>query len=113
MSDPAIAYEDDPQWTYKDYKKWELKPGERFELIDGVAYAMSAPGTEHQQISMILSGTLFNYFEAKPVGLLRPPSMYGFFTRKTKATTPLFSPTWLLCAIPASWVKKAAVVRRI
>jgi Uma2 family endonuclease len=65
MSDPAIAYEEEPQWTYKDYKKWELKPGERFELIDGVAYAMSAPGTPHQQISMILSAKLFNHFEGK------------------------------------------------
>jgi Uma2 family endonuclease len=65
MSDPAVAYDEEPQWTYKDYKKWELKPGERFELIDGVAYAMSAPGTSHQQISMILSAKLYNHFEGK------------------------------------------------
>jgi Uma2 family endonuclease len=65
MSDPAYAYEEERKWTYADYKEWELKPGERFELIDGVAYAMSAPNTEHQGISMLLSAKLYNYFEGK------------------------------------------------
>ena len=66
MSAQALAYEDNQKYTYADYKSWELKPGERFELIDGVAYALAAPDTEHQGISMILSAKLFNYFETKP-----------------------------------------------
>jgi Uma2 family endonuclease len=65
MSDPAEIYEEEEKWTYKDYREWELDPGERFELIDGVAYAMSAPNTEHQHISMVLSAKLFNFFEGK------------------------------------------------
>ena len=63
MADPALAYENDQKLTYADYKAWELKPGERFELIDGIAYALAAPNTEHQGISMILSAKLFNFFE--------------------------------------------------
>ncbi|MDR0494432.1 MAG: Uma2 family endonuclease [Treponema sp.] len=66
MSNPAeVYYEEERKWTYADYRGWELKPGERFELIDGGAYAMSAPNTEHQHISMILSAKLFNFFEGK------------------------------------------------
>jgi Uma2 family endonuclease len=66
MADPAEVLEDERRFTYEDYKSWELKPGERFELIDGVAYCMAEPNTEHQGISMALSGKLFNYFEGKP-----------------------------------------------
>jgi Uma2 family endonuclease len=61
-----VASKGERKFTYEDYKSWELKPGERFELIDGVAYCMAGPNTEHQGISMILSAKLFNYFEGKP-----------------------------------------------
>ena len=48
----AYAIEEEQRFTYADYKEWELKPGERFEIIDGVAYAMSAPNSQHQEILM-------------------------------------------------------------
>ena len=45
----ALAQEkEEPYYTFADYKEWELDEGERFELINGEAYAMSAPNTEHQ-----------------------------------------------------------------
>ena len=65
MADPAFS-DDDQKFSYADYKAWELRPGERFELINGVAYSMAAPNTEHQGISMFMSAKLFNYFEGKP-----------------------------------------------
>jgi len=65
MADAALEYETEQKWTYAEYKAWELKPNERFELIDGTAYALAAPNTEHQGISMVLSAKLFNYFEGK------------------------------------------------
>ena len=65
MSDPMEVYDEEQKWTYRDYKAWELKPGERYEIIDGTAYAMSAPNTEHQNISMILSAELYNFFKGK------------------------------------------------
>jgi len=65
MSDPAYVLDYDGTWTYKDYKDWELKPGERYEIINGYVYAMAAPNTEHQRISMFLSGEFYNYLKGK------------------------------------------------
>jgi Uma2 family endonuclease len=100
MSDPAVAYEEEPQWTYKDYKKWELKPGERFELIDGVAYAMSAPGTEHQQISMILSAQLFNHFEGKTCRPFAAPFDVRLFYEEDESDDTVVQPDLVVVCDP-------------
>jgi Uma2 family endonuclease len=65
VAEAPRSYLKELKWTYKDYKNWELKPGERIELIYGVVYAMSAPNTEHQRISMFLSGEFYNYLKGK------------------------------------------------
>ena len=38
---------------------------ERYELIDGIAYMMASPNTEHQSLSMFLSSELMNFFKGK------------------------------------------------
>lgn len=59
----SYAIKNDKIYTYADYLTW---PGdERWEIIDGVAYAMAPPSTEHQ----IIVGSLFvefaNYLKGK------------------------------------------------
>jgi len=54
-----------PYYTYADYAEWELDEGERFELIDGEAYAMSAPTTQHQAILGGLFTQIYTYLQGK------------------------------------------------
>ena len=67
MGDAArILTHEGRHFTYADYKAWELEEGERFELINGVAYAMSAPGDSHQAISGEIFRQIANYLRGKP-----------------------------------------------
>jgi len=50
-------------YTYRDYRQWPQD--ERWELIDGVAYNMSAPSTDHQAVLFELSGLLYNFLKGK------------------------------------------------
>ncbi|BBB89626.1 MAG TPA: Uma2 family endonuclease [Methylomusa anaerophila] len=50
------AIRNDRVYTYADYLNWP--ENERWEIIDGVAYMMAPPSTEHQRIV----GRLFNEF---------------------------------------------------
>jgi len=92
MSDPAYAYDYNGTWTYKDYKDWELKPGERYEIIDGVAYAMSAPNTEHQRISMFLSGKFFVYLEGKTCQPFAAPYDVRLFYKEDESDNTVVQP---------------------
>ena len=100
MSDLAIAYEDERKWTYADYKEWELKPGERYELIDGAAYAMAAPNTEHQQISMVLSAKLFNYFEGKTCRPFAAPFDVRLFYEEDESDDTVVQPDLVVVCDP-------------
>jgi Uma2 family endonuclease len=100
MSDLAVAYEDERKWTYADYKEWELKPGERFELIDGVAYAMAGPNTEHQQISMILSAQLFTYFEGKSCRPFAAPFDVRLFYEEDESDDTVVQPDLVVVCDP-------------
>jgi Uma2 family endonuclease len=82
MSD-AARKPDDPQghFTYADYRQWELKEGERYELIDGAAYAMSGPNSEHQLISMELSRQIANYLHGKSCKVFSAPYDVRLFYR--------------------------------
>jgi len=106
MSDPAMAYEEERKWTYADYKEWELKPGERFELIDGVAYAMAAPNTEHQRISMILSAVLFNYFQDKPCRPFAAPFDVRLFYEENESDDTVVQPDLVVVCDPAKLGKE-------
>ena len=46
---------------------------ERYELIDGIAYMMSAPGTEHQSLSMFLSIEIGNFLKGKKCKVFAAP----------------------------------------
>ena len=100
MSDPALAYENDRKWTYADYKAWELKPGERFELIDGAAYALAAPNTEHQGISMVLSAKLFNFFEGRPCRPSAAPFDVRLFYEEDESDDTVVQPDLVVVCDP-------------
>jgi len=100
MADPALDYDYDRIWTYKDYKEWELKPGERFELIDGVAYAMSAPNTEHQRISMFLSGEFYNFLKSKTCQPLAAPYDVRLFYEEDESDTTVVQPDLIVVCDP-------------
>jgi Uma2 family endonuclease len=70
LKEPA---EDVRYFTYADYKAWELKPGERYELVGGEAYAMAAPGLNHQAISGEVYRQIANYLYGKPCKVYPAP----------------------------------------
>ena len=100
MADPALAYEDINNWTYKDYKNWELKPGERYEIINGIAYAMSAPNTEHQRISMFLSGVLYNYLNGKICQPFAAPYDVRLFYKEDEGDNTVVQPDLIVVCDP-------------
>ncbi|CQR74379.1 hypothetical protein SOV_25020 [Sporomusa ovata DSM 2662] len=54
----------DRVYTYADYLNWP--EDERWEIINGVAYAMSPPSTEHQRIAGRLFVEFTIYLRGKP-----------------------------------------------
>ena len=51
-------------YTYADYLKWTFD--DRLELIKGKIFKMTpAPASDHQRISWIISGELYNYLKNK------------------------------------------------
>jgi len=48
VNEAIRKYDEDKRFTYADYESWD--DDNRYELIDGIAYMMSAPTTEHQSI---------------------------------------------------------------
>jgi Uma2 family endonuclease len=87
-------------WTYADYKGWELKYGERYELIDGTAFAMASPGTEHQRISMVLSAKLYNYFEGKPCRPFAAPFDVRLFYEEDESDNIVVQPDLVVVCDP-------------
>ena len=65
------AIKNDRIYTYADYLSWPET--ERWEFIDGVAYSMAPPSTEHQ----IIVGSVFvefaNYLKGKPCKVFVAP----------------------------------------
>ncbi len=51
------------KYTYEDYMN--IPEGERIEIIDGEVYNMTPPSRNHQKLSFVLSGKLFNYLQGK------------------------------------------------
>lgn len=81
----AYDYSKDPKkerYSYIDYLQWEG----RWELLDGEAVDMSpAPGTQHQEISMILSLILGNFLKSKCCKLYAAPFDVRFGEVQTKS----------------------------
>jgi len=58
------AIRNDRIYTYADYLNWP--EDERWEIIDGVAYAMAPPSTEHQRIAGKLYRKFADFLDNKP-----------------------------------------------
>jgi Uma2 family endonuclease len=91
MADAALILEE-KYFTYRDYKKWELAPSERFELIDGVAYAMSAPGDRHQAILLALLLKFGNFMEDKPCKVRPAPYDVRLFYKEDESDDTVVQP---------------------
>ena len=65
------AIKNDRVYTYADYLTWP--DDERWEIIDGVAYAMAPPSTEHQRIVRNLSVEFSIYLKKKPCEIFIAP----------------------------------------
>jgi len=100
MADFAYDYDYNGTWTYKDYKNWELKPGERYELIDGSAYAMSAPSTEHQLISSILNAEFFNFLKGKKCKVIPAPYDVRLFYEEDESDNTVVQPDLVVVCNP-------------
>lgn len=55
------------QFTYDDYLLFP-DDGKRHEVIDGEHYMTPSPSERHQRIAINLSGTLWQYLTARPIG---------------------------------------------
>jgi len=71
VKETARQYERIERYTYEDYCAWD--DDQRWELIDGIAYAMSAPTWQHQDISRSLLVQLSNFLEGKPCKVFHAP----------------------------------------
>ena len=71
VSEAVQKYKRDGRYTYSDYCTWDDEL--RWELIDGVAYAMSAPNTVHQSISINILLKLGTYLEGTPCKVFHAP----------------------------------------
>ncbi|MCL2138370.1 MAG: Uma2 family endonuclease [Treponema sp.] len=100
VKEPSLGYLKEIKWAYKDYKNWELKPGERYELINGVAYAMSSPNTEHQSISMVLSAKLFNYLTGKTCRPFAAPFDVRLFYKEDESDDVVVQPDLIVVCDP-------------
>lgn len=59
-------------YTYADYLTWQFQ--DKLELIKGKIFKMSpAPSSNHQKISMELTGILYNFFKLHPCHLFAAP----------------------------------------
>ncbi|MDR0731468.1 MAG: Uma2 family endonuclease [Treponema sp.] len=91
MADSAVL-RDEQSFTYADYRAWDLKEGERYELIDGVPYAMSAPGAHHQEILIALAAAFYGFFKGKPCKVYPAPYDVRLFYRGDEADDTVVQP---------------------
>ena len=96
----AYALDEEPLFTYADYKAWELKPGERFELIDGIAYAMAAPNTEHQHIAALLTTEFFTFLKGKPCRVFPAPFDVRLFYAEDESDDTVVQPDLVVICDP-------------
>lgn len=71
----------DQQYSYADYLNWQFD--QAVELIKGKIFKMSpAPRTNHQRISFVLSGMLFNHFNLQECYAFAAPFDVRLYDRK-------------------------------
>ena len=94
------AVAEEQYFTYADYKAWELKPRERYEIIYGVAYAMSAPNTIHQQISIALASEFFTFLKGKPCKAFHAPYDVRLFYEEDESDDTVVQPDVMVICDP-------------
>lgn len=71
----------DKKYSYADYLSWMFQ--EKLELIKGKVFKMSpAPSRHHQQVSVQLTGLLWNKFRNQPCKLYTAPFDVRFLDKK-------------------------------
>jgi Uma2 family endonuclease len=88
----GAALREEVEFTYADYRAWELKEGERYELIDGIPYAMSAPGAYHQAILTALTADFYNFFRGKTCRVYAAPYDARLFYRADESDNTVVQP---------------------
>jgi len=77
VSEALRKYNEDKRFTYADYESWDDHDSNgnpiRYELIDGIAYMMSAPTTEHQSILGELHRQFANFLKGKTCRVFLAP----------------------------------------
>lgn len=68
-------------YTLADYLEWEEEEG-RYELIDGDAYLMAPPTTQHQKVSGEIFRQLANFLEGKKCEVYAAPFGVRLFERE-------------------------------
>ena len=68
-------------YTLADYLQWEEEEG-RYELIDGDAYLMAPPTTQHQKVSGEIFRQLANFLEGKKCEVYAAPFGVRLFERE-------------------------------
>lgn len=68
-------------FTLADYLQWEEEEG-RYELIDGDAYLMAPPTTQHQKVSGEIFRQLANFLEGKRCEVYAAPFGVRLFERE-------------------------------
>ena len=102
----AYAIEEDRKYTYVDYKAWELKPGERYELINGVAYAMAAPGLTHQGILIELATQFHVFLKGKPCKVYPAPFDVRLFYEEDESDDTVVQPDVVVICDPEKLVEE-------
>ena len=85
-------YENGRRFTYADYKNWELAQGERYELINGEAYLMAAPNTDHQLILMELLKQIAVFMTGKPCRAIPAPFDVRLFYEEDESDDTVVQP---------------------
>lgn len=68
-------------YTLADYLRWKERKG-RYELIDGDAYLMAPPTTQHQRVSGEIFRQLANFLEGKRCEVYAAPFGVRLFERE-------------------------------
>ena len=68
---PSPAEQRAEWYSYEDYLSWD--DDQRWELIDGKAYLLAAPSTEHQRVSGALYSRIYDFLEGKPCEVFSAP----------------------------------------
>jgi Uma2 family endonuclease len=79
-------------FVYADYKNWNPDEGGRYELIYGIAYAMSAPTLQHQEILTQLVLEIGNFLRGKPCRVYVSPVDVRLFYEEDESDDTVVQP---------------------